>query len=221
MEQPVTTGALLREVARLHTHLQRTNVACCAGTTVTQCTVLTELGRSGPVPLAELSRRIGFDKSWTSRAVDHLVQDGLIEKVPSQTDHRMVRLSLSTVGEQRVRDLNRTLNGLSERVLERVPASEHEGVQKALSLLLVALQAEVERPSLPADTCDSLARGDGDPTFCILSSRPFRRMPVIRGRERIRAPADGSSQNDRLAQKTVPSSQTNDLFFKNSLHESE
>ncbi len=161
MEKDATTGALLREVARLHTHLQRANVACCAGTTVTQCTVLTELGRSGPVPLAELSRRIGFDKSWTSRAVDHLVQDGLIEKVPSQTDHRMVRLSLSAVGEQRVRDLNRTLNGLSERVLERVLPSEHEGVQKALSLLLVALQAEVEQPSLPADTCDGLAEGDG------------------------------------------------------------
>ena len=35
MEQQVTTGTLLREVARLHTHLQRTNVVCCAGTTVT------------------------------------------------------------------------------------------------------------------------------------------------------------------------------------------
>jgi len=43
---------------------------------------ITELGRSGPVPLAELSRRIGFDKSWTSRAVGHLVQNGLVEKRP-------------------------------------------------------------------------------------------------------------------------------------------
>jgi DNA-binding MarR family transcriptional regulator len=157
-----STGALLREVARLHTHLQRVNVACCVGTTVTQCTVLTELGRSGPVPLAELSRRIGFDKSWTSRAVEHLVQDGLIEKVPSQTDHRMVRISLSAVGEQRVRDLNGTLNGLSERVMERIPTSEHDSIQRSLSLLLAALQAEVERPSLSADTCADLAKGDGE-----------------------------------------------------------
>ncbi len=147
-----STGALLREVARLHTHLQRANVACCAGTTVTQCTVLTELGRSGPVPLAELSRRIGFDKSWTSRAVEHLVQDGLIEKVPNESDHRMVRLSLSAVGEQRVRDLNGTLNGLSERVMERIPVSEHDGIQRSLALLLAALQAEVAHPSLPEET---------------------------------------------------------------------
>jgi DNA-binding MarR family transcriptional regulator len=156
MEQQATTGALLREVARLHTHLQRENVSCCAGTTVTQCTVLTELGRSGPVPLAELSRRIGFDKSWTSRAVEHLVQDGLIEKVPSQTDHRMVRLSLTALGGQRLRDLNGTLNGLSERVMERIPVSEHEGVQRSLTLLLTALQAEVEHPALPEETPDGL-----------------------------------------------------------------
>jgi len=152
MEQHLTTGALLREVGRLHTHLQRASVACCAGTTVTQCTVLTELGRSGPIPLATLARRIGFDKSWTSRAVEHLVQDGLVEKVPSQTDHRMVRLSLTAVGEQRVQDLNCTLNGLAEHVMERIPVLEHEGIQRALTLLLAALQAEVEHPSPPEET---------------------------------------------------------------------
>lgn len=152
MEQQPTTGALLREAARLHTQLQRANVACCAGTTVTQCSVLTELGRSGPIPLAELGRRIGFDKSWTSRAVERLVQDGLIEKAPSQTDHRKVRLSLTTVGEQRVQELNSTLNGLSEHVMERIPAQEHQGVQRSLMLLFAALQAEVEHPTLPEET---------------------------------------------------------------------
>jgi DNA-binding MarR family transcriptional regulator len=149
MEEDASTGALLREVARLHTYLQRTSVACCAGTTVTQCTVLTELGRSWPVPLAELSRRIGFDKSWTSRAVEHLVQDGLIEKVSSETDRRMVRLSLTPLGEQRVHDLNGTLTGLAEHVMERIPVLEHEGIQRALTLLLTALQAEVEHPPRP------------------------------------------------------------------------
>ena len=123
---------------------------------------LTELGRSGPVPLAELSRRIGFDKSWTSRAVEHLVQDGLVEKVPSETDHRMVRISLTAVGEQRLRDLNWTLNGLSERVLERIPASEHEGIERSLTLLLAALQAEVHDPPTAGESCDDLVRHQGE-----------------------------------------------------------
>ncbi len=107
-----STGALLREVARLHVQLQRTCVAECCGTTTMQCTVLTELGRSGPMTLAELARRIGFDKSWTSRAVEHLVQEGLVEKVGSTQDRRTVRLSLSPPGEACLADLNHTLGAL-------------------------------------------------------------------------------------------------------------
>jgi DNA-binding MarR family transcriptional regulator len=148
MKGDETTGTLLREVARLHTHMQRENVACCGGTTVTQCTVLTELGRSGPVPLAELSRRIGFDKSWTSRAVEHLAQEGLIEKVQHASDHRMVRLSLSPAGMQRLAELNTTLNRFSEQVMEHIPVEAHAEVHRALGLLLAALQAEDEL-SLP------------------------------------------------------------------------
>ena len=139
MEQQPTTGALLREVARLHTQLQRNCVAYCGGTTTTQCTVLTELGRSGPVTLAMLSRRIGFDKSWTSRAVENLVQEGLVEKVASTQDRRTVRLSLSPAGEARLADLNQTLNSLADRTFEHIPSEQHPSVRTALKLLQQSL----------------------------------------------------------------------------------
>jgi DNA-binding MarR family transcriptional regulator len=139
MGQHPSTGALLREVARLHVQLQRTCVAYCGGTTTTQCTVLTELGRSGPVTLAELARRIGFDKSWTSRAVEHLVQDGLVEKVLSQQDRRTVRLSLSPAGEVRLVDLNHTLNALANQAFEHIPPDQHANVHSSLELLQQAL----------------------------------------------------------------------------------
>jgi DNA-binding MarR family transcriptional regulator len=139
MEQQPSTGALLREVARLHTQLQRNCVSYCAGTTTTQCTVLTELGRSGPVTLATLSRRIGFDKSWTSRAVENLVQEGLVEKVSSTEDRRTVRLSLSPAGETRLADLNQTLNSLADRTFEQIPGDQHASVRTALELLQQSL----------------------------------------------------------------------------------
>jgi hypothetical protein len=41
-------------------------------------------------------------------------------------------------------------------VMERIPAPEHEGVQRALTLLLAALQAEVEHPALSEETPDGL-----------------------------------------------------------------
>lgn len=46
-------GELLREVARLYTRAQRVVVECCH-TRTTQGHPLVELGRSGPVPLAEI-----------------------------------------------------------------------------------------------------------------------------------------------------------------------
>lgn len=159
MEHPQTsTGALLREVARLHTQLQRNCVAYCRGTTTTQCTVLTELGRSGPVTLAELSRRVGFDKSWTSRAVENLVQEGLVEKVPSTQDRRTVRLSLSPAGEARLADLNHTLNALAERTFEHIPSAQHAAVRGALELLQQALF------TLTTETTASIAGEEGETT---------------------------------------------------------
>lgn len=139
MAQHPSTGARLREVARLHVQLQRTCVAYCGGTTTTQCTVLTELGRSGPVTLATLSRRIGFDKSWTSRAVENLVQEGLVEKVFSTQDRRTVRLSLSPAGEARLAALNHTLNDLADQAFEYIPAEHHATVRASLELLQHAL----------------------------------------------------------------------------------
>ena len=141
MEEQPSTGALLREVARLHVSLQRNCVAYCGGTTATQCTVLTELGRSGPVTLAELSRRVGFDKSWTSRAVENLVQEGLVEKVPSTQDRRTVRLSLVPAGDARLAELNQTLNSLADRAFDHIPADQHGSVREALEQLQQALLA--------------------------------------------------------------------------------
>jgi DNA-binding MarR family transcriptional regulator len=139
MPSPLSTGALLRDVARLHTHLQRLCVSCCEGTTVTQCTVLTELSRGGPMTLAQLSRRIGLDKSWSSRAVEQLVQEGLVEKVPGGKDRRTVRLSLSNAGVARVQILDQTLNALADQALERIPTKQHASIHQGLALLQQAL----------------------------------------------------------------------------------
>jgi DNA-binding MarR family transcriptional regulator len=149
MEIP-TAGALLREVARLHAHAQREQVACCNGTTSTQCHILTEVGRHGPLTLADLGRRLSLDKGWLSRAVEILVQKGLLMKEGSHADRRTVRIALSPAGEARYQQLNQTLNAHAERVMSRIPAAEREQVSHALALLHQALQAEAtEATCLP------------------------------------------------------------------------
>ncbi len=139
MLQSSTTGALLRDVARLHTHLQRVSLSGCEGTTVTHCSVLTELSRSGPMTLAALSRRVGLDKSWTSRAVEQLVQEELVEKVPGREDRRTVQLSVSRQGFARVQALDQTLNTLAEQALERIPVEHRASTHSGLVFLRQAL----------------------------------------------------------------------------------
>ncbi len=153
-----STGALLREVARLHLQSQRASIACCSGTTLTQCFILTELGRSGPVTLADLGRRLGLDKSWTSRAVDSMVRQSLLKKSPGKNDRRTIMISLSSAGHRRYAELNQALDAQAERVMSRISRNNQSGVSKALLLLREAMQAEVAG-TLPANNKRGMSIG--------------------------------------------------------------
>jgi DNA-binding MarR family transcriptional regulator len=141
MDTP-TAGILLREVARLHVQSQREQIACCNGTTSTQCLILTEVGRNGPMTLADLGRRTSLDKGWLSRAVETLVQQGLLTKALGDSDRRTIRIALSPAGQTRFQQLNETLNAHAQRVMARIPVAEREQVAHALDRLYQALQAE-------------------------------------------------------------------------------
>ena len=132
--RPTGGPALLREVARLHVRAQRATLAC-DGASTTTCTILTELGREPSMTLARLARRLRLDKGWTSRAVDQLVDRGLVEKVGSDSDRRTIEISLTRAGQAEHRRLERILNGQVTRVIGRIPSAQRSAVERALALL--------------------------------------------------------------------------------------
>lgn len=136
-------GELMREVARLYTRAQRTVAECCQ-TSSTQCQLLVELGRAGPMPLAEIGQRLSLEKSWVSRAVDGLVDRGWATKEPNPADARSWLVTLSDPGRQRVQELNTTLDNHAARVLQALPAAERPRVEHALRLLLQALREHID-----------------------------------------------------------------------------
>jgi len=136
-------GELLREVARLYTRAQRTAAGCC-GTGNTQCHLLVELGRSGPLPLSEIGARLGLEKSWVSRAVDGLVERGWATREPNPLDARSWLVTLTADGEERVHELNATLDNHAARVLEPLSERDRAMVEKSLLLLLKALNEDVD-----------------------------------------------------------------------------
>ena len=138
----VAAPALLREVARLHVRAQRATLAC-DGASATACTILTELGRAPSLTLAQLARRLRLDKSWTSRAVDQLVDGGLVSKLAGDGDRRTIALSLTRSGRAEHRRIERLLNDQVDRIIGRVPAAQQATVSRALSLLHDAYLAEL------------------------------------------------------------------------------
>jgi DNA-binding MarR family transcriptional regulator len=158
-------GVLLREIARTLLQLQRAQVACCARTTSTQCFILGEVGRNGELTPIELGRRLSLDRGWISRAVDSLVDEGLLHKQPHQSDGRSVVLSLTREGERRYAELNRILNQHAEGVLRRIPRADRPVVDHALRQLHGALQAEAAADGAGCGGCE------------IDSPRPPARLP--------------------------------------------
>jgi DNA-binding MarR family transcriptional regulator len=135
------TGGLLREVARMYTRAQRVVADCCR-TTNTQCHLLSELGRTGPLPLSELGTRVSLEKSWVSRAVDAMVERGLVTKEPNPADARSWLVTLTAEGERTVKELDRTLDEHADHLLGSLTARERADVERSLLLLMKALRED-------------------------------------------------------------------------------
>lgn len=142
--QVLGAGSLLREVARLHVQLQRESLSCCNGITPAQCGILSELGRSGPLTLAEIGRRLGLDKGWISRVVEALAREGVVDKAPGTADRRTLIVSLSPRGEALWKELNQSLDALEASIMNRLRPDERSEVHRSLLRLRQVLSAEAE-----------------------------------------------------------------------------
>lgn len=155
---PEVSGSLLREVTRLYSRAQRTAADCC-GTTPTQCQVITELARTGAIPLGELGKRLCLEKSWVGRAVDGLVLEGLVSKAVNPADSRSWLVKLTPAGNRRHKALNDQLEDHAARVMSALSSSERSTVNRSLALLLSALRGDA---GLTTASCCAIAPTGSD-----------------------------------------------------------
>ena len=95
---------------------------------LTEARILFELGQGNQVTASKLGRELGLDAGYLSRILAHLEQQGLLEKVRSETDGRQILLSLTAQGreafallDQRSRDeVSEMLTDLSEEDQQRL-----------------------------------------------------------------------------------------------------
>jgi DNA-binding MarR family transcriptional regulator len=141
---------LLDAISRVIRHLSRLSGGPDEGPamTATQRLALFETLEAAPIRLSELSERLGVSAPTASRAVDALVELGLLERVPDPADRRAVRISPTPSGRKRVEARKaRVLEAFRPAVAE-LAAAEQEQLIALLDELARALAPE-RAPALP------------------------------------------------------------------------
>ena len=105
------------------------------GLTQPQFSVLEALGHLGPLTIGEISRKMLVTGGCMTVIIDNLEREGLVQRLRSSEDRRVVKVSLTNKGDTLFRDI---FEQHARRVTELAsPLSEEEQVQ--LSSLLKKL----------------------------------------------------------------------------------
>ena len=97
--------------------------------------------RRGPLTTGRLADELGMSAPALSQLTDRLVRKDLIERRTDEGDRRCVIVALTPKGARLVDDVRARRREVFYGALERLTAPEQEQVFKALSLVVVALDA--------------------------------------------------------------------------------
>lgn len=116
--------------------------------TLTQVKALTALSRD-ELTVKDLAERLGLSLPGASRAVDGLVDRGLIARREDTTDRRMKRLRCTQPGRHALQRLDEArLSGIAQ-FTAKLPAAQREQLSTALRPILDDLAAQQGRPERP------------------------------------------------------------------------
>ena len=132
------TDALLT-ASRLLVGISASSIAAVDDTiTIPQFRTLVILSNRGPVNLATLATSLGVQPSATGRMVDRLVSAGLIDRLPHPTSRRELLASLTKRGREVVSKVTANRRSEIARIVEKMPASERQGLVRALTAFTAA-----------------------------------------------------------------------------------
>lgn len=107
--------------------------------TYQQYNVLRIIHSSGPMPQAEIARRLFVTAPVVTRLAGGLVEAGLLERGKDPRDRRSVRLTLTRSGRRRATAMRRDLLAAAAELIEPLPEERRAAVSAALEELQVLL----------------------------------------------------------------------------------
>jgi len=112
----------------------------CEDVTFTQFLILDEVAKKGELKMLELHQILAVDKSTTTRLVNPLVGQGLIERKMSDHDSRAVNLRLTKAGRKIHRKVWLCLEGFVGAIEEGIPEKKKKFVYEAVKFFIGAVK---------------------------------------------------------------------------------
>lgn len=131
---------LLKEVNTLMDKGLKNYFSNC-GVTVTQLGIINILGKSQMVKLSDLSEELKITPAAVSLIVNRLESQGLIERVRSETDKRVVYAKLSDEFKATHGELDNNINGFLALLLHTKNKDEIQKIFDGLELLKNLLES--------------------------------------------------------------------------------
>lgn len=107
--------------------------------TYQQYNVLRIIHAEGPMPQAEIARRLLVSAPVVTRLAGGLVDAGLLERGKDPSDRRSVRLTLTRTGRRRATAMRRDLLAAAAELIAPLPEEKRAAVTAALEELQVLL----------------------------------------------------------------------------------
>ena len=145
--QPPDRGAdelekrLIATIPRVMRHLvaHARRRAAWKRVTYQQYNVLSIIHTDGPMPQADIARRLLVTAPVITRLASGLVEAGLLERGRDPKDRRSVRLTLTRSGRRRAGALRRDLAAAAAELIEPLPPDRRAAVAAALDELQVLM----------------------------------------------------------------------------------
>ncbi|HEU4587848.1 MAG TPA: MarR family transcriptional regulator [Gemmatimonadales bacterium] len=112
------------------------------GLTGPQLWAIKTLGRDGPLPVSHLADALAVHQASASILVSRLVARGLVQRVRSTQDRRVVLLSLTPAGRQVAAQAPEAAQGRLLHGLLAMSAQEVRAIRASVDRLVAAMEAE-------------------------------------------------------------------------------
>lgn len=107
----------------------------CLGISLPEFSIMVKLSEQGNVSSRDINKTTGMDKATITRALDRLIDKGLISRTKNKTDSRLIKLKLTAEGRREFSQIEENTLAWEREYVRGVKLTELNNLLKTISKL--------------------------------------------------------------------------------------